>query len=94
MIFRFYKDKQNTFVFQASSCESAKAFILKHCQGLSENSKDGSDWVGNYISIIATQNDNPPFRPLFVVEEPDPHRLVPMPGAEGDWGRKHWGNGQ
>lgn len=25
------------------------------------------------------------------VEDQDPHRLVPMPGTEGDWGRKHWG---
>ena len=25
-------------------------------------------------------------------EEEDPHRLVPMPGTEGDWGRRHWGS--
>ena len=25
-------------------------------------------------------------------EEDDPHRLVPMPGTEGDWGRRHWGS--
>ena len=25
-------------------------------------------------------------------EEDAPHRLVPMPGTEGDWGRRHWGS--
>lgn len=68
MIFRFYSDKQNTFIFQATSVESAQKWLLKKFDGLSEHPEDGSDWVGNYLSILST-TDSDGFSPLFVVDD-------------------------
>ena len=66
MVFRFYFDKQNTFIFEAPSVESAQNWLLKKFDGLSEHPEDGSDWVGNYLSILSTTKSDD-FSPLFVV---------------------------
>ena len=68
MIFKFY-DRENSFIFQASSVEKAQEFILKQFDGLSANSDDGSDWVGNYISILSTIDENSGYAPLFIVAD-------------------------
>ena len=68
MILR-YQDRENKFIFEANSIDSAFNFILKLNSGLSENSNDGSDWVGNHISILSTDNNYLAYRPLFKAED-------------------------
>ena len=50
---------------------------------------------GGQISLFDSMLEPPTTIPAAPAEEPeeeDPHRLVPMPGTEGDWGRRHWGS--
>ena len=68
MIFKFHY-KENNFIFQAPSVEKAEEFILKHFSGLSENSADGCDWIGNYISVLSTVDENSGYTPIFVVAD-------------------------
>ena len=69
MIFRFY-NKGHSFVFQAYSVEKASDFLLKLFPGFSESSEDGSDWIGNYFSILSTNNDEScGYKPLCTVKD-------------------------
>ena len=65
MIFRFKNHVQ--FTFRAPSVHEAQAFICYiYNSRYSMNPDDGRDWVGNYLSILSTDNQ-PGFSPICEV---------------------------
>lgn len=67
MLFKFYNHRGNNFVFRASSVEQARTFILHVFGFLSNNSDDGIDWVGNYLTILSTAGEG--YTPLLTVND-------------------------
>lgn len=66
MIFK-YCVKEQSFIFQAPSVEVAEEFILMHFNSYSSNPEDGCDYVGNYLSLLSTVDENSGYDPLFKI---------------------------
>lgn len=68
MIYKFHGYGYiKSFIFKCYSYEAAESFICSLCDRFSPNPRDGSDWVGNYISILSIYGDG--YKPQFNIEK-------------------------